>query len=305
VCGVDEDCDGEIEEEIEEGIGDTDCNDRDDCRRPDEAVRVPNDDVAEPNVPESAVGDYLDPDDDGDGLDDGTERAQNHNSSRSNRTSPVAVDWIDPDGDTDQSEVVWQGGRFESTDNQNEDTEPDNASDWVRCWGRAVDSSGTDHAWGGGLCVGTESTDDDEAEASRDRIAALQVRGEEVRAWSEAERTAWRSFQASEVEAQPELKLAGHVIERTLENERIIEMRITDDEPSEDVVVNYQPIEVSYKNELRLFGFIPMEREVQASISADGETTIDYPWYRFLSAAPEHDRINTLLQDTLNLVIGS
>lgn len=238
------------------------------------------------------------PDADGDGFGEPGNRAQNHNSSRSNRTSGVAADGVDPDLGTDQSQIEWRAGRFVT-----EGSATDNGSDWVRSWGRAVDSAGTDHAWGRGVAV-LPQVNSDAAVNARDRISALQVSGEAVRAWSEEERKSWRVYQAAEQPEFPELQLLAHVIEQTQLNERILEMRVGDDNPSDDVVLNYRPIEVRYQTELRLFGFIPLERELDASLSADGVITVEYPWYRFLSTTPEHSRIEQLLQGTRDLLVG-
>lgn len=239
------------------------------------------------------------PDADADGFGEPDNRAQSHNSSRSNRTEGMAADGVDPDVDVDQSEVEWRAGRFVT-----EGSAADNGSDWVVSWGRAVDSTGTNHSWGRGVAV-LPQVNSDAAVNARDRISALQVSGEAVRAWSEEERISWQEYQATEQPEFPELQLLAHVIEQTQLNERILEMRVGDDEPSDDVVLNHQPIQVRYQTELRLFGFIPLERELDASLSSDGVVTVEYPWYRFLSTTPEHSQIEQLLQDTRDLLVGS
>ncbi len=284
----------------------------------DEGVRVPPTDTDGDGVP-----DFRDTDSDGDGIPD---RAGTHNSSRSNETEGRAMgdavgndDEIEEDdddirpaqdynstrsnrrknvfddgSDTDRPEGVMRAGAFIKIDGvEGESTTRAGVDGEVVCWGRAESADGTEYRWGRGLCVALEATERAEAsETARTRIAALQVRGDEVRAWSEEERSAWRVYRAEQATSTREERVAEHVIERTLADERIREVR-TDDEG----------VEMRYRAQLRLLGFIPMEREVAARAEADGEISIDYPWYSFLATKPDRTRIQNFLRDTMDILV--
>ena len=247
------------------------------------------------HVPTDTDGDGMpdlmrDEDSDGDGISDGTERAQNHNSSRSNRTEGIAVDWQDPDDDGDGvPDATMRAGGFMKIGGVEGEANSRVSSGEVICWGRAEDEDGTVYSWGRGLCVAAQVTADAEGVAS-DRIAALQIRGDEVRGWSEAERDAWREYVTTRATTSPEERVAAHAIEQTQANERIEE--ITNDDEN---------INLRYRSQLRLFGFIPMEREVEARVDAAGEVVIDYPWYSVLSRTPDTSTIRELMSSLVNV----
>ncbi|HMA78154.1 MAG TPA: hypothetical protein VKP88_03345 [Candidatus Paceibacterota bacterium] len=284
------------------GVGSDDCDDADDCRRPD-AVQA-------------ATSDSLDPDADGDGISDGSERAQNHNSSRSNRTSPVAVpDEIDSDDDGDgvptanesaasadrAATLVWRDGRFERIDVPNELSANDTTNDWVHCWGKGEDAAGVVQSWGDGLCV--TLPDAATTTVSLDRVPRVNLDGAAVRAWSERERQAWQTFTADRVNPTSFERLSAELIRASQADERIIGMEVAGgDDPEESVSLTYTPVIVRYQAPMNLFGFIPLEREVQAAIDTQGEVMIDYPWYRFLATTPATDTIQSLLQRTRDVL---
>lgn len=256
---------------------------------------------------------------DGDGLDDGAGRAQSHNSSRSNRTEGVANDDMDSDGDgfgdeemepvqdynatrsnkpsravfsdTDadgRPEVSMRGGTFVEVDNEGNETNVragGGAGGHVYCWGRAEDDEGTMYAWGRGICIAGVATEN-ASEQAQNQLAALQVRGDDVRGWSATERAAWQNYRQARATTSPEEELVAAMVEKTQSNERIQE--ITSDDES---------IEMRYRTELRLFGIIPIQRDVAAQASADGAVTVDYPWYRFLSRVPEQATIQSTLNE--------
>lgn len=49
------------------------------------------------------------------------------------------------------------------------------------------------------------------------------------------------------------------------------------------VTMSQQKVSVSYKTQVKLFGFIPVQMPVTASSYGTGETTVVYPWYKFLA----------------------
>jgi hypothetical protein len=240
----------------EKAIEPDDCDDDDSCIHPDRAVQ-----------------------------------AQDYNSSRSNKRGGDW--WHDADGDG-WPEATFRAGAFlkiddvagESTASVDTDTD---SSVW--CWGRAEDENGRVYSWGRGLCVATEATVNAEGVA-RDRIAALQVRGDEVRAWNEEERSAWREYQASHGDDIPEMRLTNHVVERMQENERIREIRTNEEE-----------VEMRYRAEMRLFGVVPIHRDIATRVATDGSVEISYPWYSFIATKPDRASIRSILLDTMDILV--
>jgi hypothetical protein len=124
-------------------------------------------------------------------------------------------------------------------------------------------------------------------------VSTITVAGEEVRSWGDDVQAAWEA--SSQNDAIPELSLMAEMVEQVQADDRIVEITTSNGEPEEDVSINFQPIVVRYQVEMILFGFIPLEREVEASISTDGNTTIDYPWYRVFTSVPQANQIEQIL----------
>ncbi len=286
----------------------------------DEALRIDPVDTDADGVP-----DFRDPDDDGDSI---PAQAGSHNSSRSNETqgrlAPGMIsgdddevedegDDIAPaqdynstrsnrrknvfdDGDGDGwPELTVRGRTVVVSDDGDDDEEVDGtrvrAGDDLYCWGRAEAEDGRGFAWGRGLCVALDE-DVDAGDPEARRIAAVRVRGEEVRAWSEEERSAWRAYRAAHPESGRHEDIADLALERSLSDERIVEMRADD-----------ESVAVTYRDRLMLLGFIPLERTIVARQRLGGEAEIPQPWYRFLATRPHHERIRALLSDTMDILV--
>lgn len=245
------------------------------------------------------------PDDaDGDGYGDTDERA-NYNNSRSNRATVSDPD-SDDDGladgteatraiftDTDadgRPEVSLRGNSFVAVEGSEGAA---TGGGRVKCWSRAEAEDGNVYAWGQGICIAGEAAAG-ASETAQARLAALQVRGDDVRGWSEEQQAAWRTFRESRTTTTPEERLVERMVETTKQNERIQE--ITSDDES---------IGMRYRAEMRLFGFIPMERSVTAQVAADGEVEVDYPWYRFLTRVPEKDVVRDTMSELQTLLQAS
>ena len=274
---------------------------------------------------------------DGDGVDLGEpgNRAQNHNSSRSNRTSGAA--YADPDLDTDQSQVEWQM-RTEQNDEdsideddivfaqdynstrsnrrKNEFFNPDDAEDDesgvatvsaerlativndppnVRCGAIAArtDEEGKLYCWGSGVRAAAigEGDEDGNLATSTRVLRQLSVRGEEIRAWSEQERTEFRRYsEISEGQNTPEATLTA-ITNLVLENDRIRDLEVAGEET-----------QMTYRAEMRLFGVVPIHRDIAARASADGLVKISYPWYRFLARTPDTNTIESVLRTVRNSI---
>ena len=61
--------------------------------------------------------------------------------------------------------------------------------------------------------------------------------------------------------------------------------------------------EVRYRTTMKLFGVLPLERELVARVRSGGEAEVDYPWYRFLSSVPQEEQIRGLLAETRDLLV--
>lgn len=247
------------------------------------AIREGGQTIDAGTVPDTSRSSLGDDDSDGDGLDDGTQRAQDWNATRSNKPSRAIFSDTDADG---RPEVSLRAGGFIKLGGIDGESTAEAADDGeVVCWGQAEGAEGQVYAWGRGLCVAL-SASEGASDTARTRLAALQIRGANVRSWSNEERAAWREYQESKATTSAEERLADKMITQTQANERI--QRIEADE---------NEIAVRYQAKIKLFGLFPIEREIAASTAADGEITIDYPWYRILSQVPEETTIKTLLQE--------
>ncbi len=269
----------------------------------------------------AAAPDYLDPDDDGDGLEqdrrlpireggqtidagtapesarahtstdidsdgrsDDTQRAQDYNSSRSNKYSRAAFSGSDIDK---RPEVSLRTAGYLKIGGVDGDSGSHTAEDGeVVCWGRAEDEDGKVYAWGQGICVALEVTKANASDTAQTRLAALQTRGEDVRGWSEEERAAWQEYRATRATSTREERLVEKMVKATQSNERIQSIEADDSE-----------VVVRHKAKIRLFGIFPIERELTSRATASGEVTTNYPWYRFLSRVPDKSAINNTLKE--------
>lgn len=259
-----------------------------------------------------AATENVDGDSDGDGLDDGTEttrrddedcdddescvrpgeanRAQDYNAARSNKPSRAIFSDTDTDG---RPEVSFRGGAFVNVSNDPPTASAQNDGEGgVYCWGRAEGDAGKIYSWGRGICVASDATAN-ASDTAQERLAALQVRGDDVRAWSDEQRSAWQEFRQTRATSTDEERLIERIVEKTQANERIREISADDEE-----------VGMEYEADMRLFGVIPLQRTVNARATVAGEVTIDYPWYRFLSRVPEQSVIQETLRELQSLQVG-
>ena len=255
----------------------------------------------------------LDSDDDGDGLGDATSitpvtsdaldgettddigRAQNHNSLRSNRTTGVALDdsELDEGGEQDGliEVVALQEIGFVVAANSDSDEGGE-----MYCWGEGGSVSGSS------VCLTTRPAADGETGTSSVSVTSIMVDGDWVRSWGNNEQAAWQVD--SQSDTLPELSLMAEMVKQIQADERIVKIVTSSDDPEETVSLTYQPIIVRYQVEMQLFGFIPLEREVEASISGDGTIAADYPWYRFLTRVPQAGQLEQLLSTLHTKIVG-
>ena len=232
--------------------------------------------------------------------------AQDYNSSRSNKRGEVSDD-ITLD-ETDESDVIRPAKNYNSTrsnrrknsffdptgdDAEEEDEEANvatvsaerlasikNTPPTVRCGSIATraDDTGTLWCWGSGvraIALGEENEDSSLATSSR-VLRHLSVSGNEVRAWSEQEQAEFRQYRQLINERNTPEALLTDITNIVLTNDRVRTLE-----------VNEQETRLTYQARMRLFGLIPMEREVSAKASEVKNVNIDYPWYGFLSRKPD------------------
>ena len=253
--------------------------------------------------------DRVDLDDDGDGV---PTRAGSHNSSRSNETEGRAAgldngDIIDEDDDDIEPAQDYNSTRSNKRENSffdpDDDTEDDesgvatvsaerlaaivNDPPNVRCGAIAAraDGDGQLWCWGSGVraaAIGEENEDGSLATSTR-VLRQLSVRGDEVRAWNEQERGEFARYRKlMQTQNDPEV-LTADIASLVLENDRIRELEVDE-----------QEARLTYRAQLRLFGFIPMEREVTARAAEVDAVAIDYPWYSFLARKPDTPAIENV-----------
>ena len=251
--------------------------------------------------------DVLDPDDDGDGVptriehtttqtdqagtgvgssnedmldedDDVIEPAQDYNSTRSNRRKNEFFDPEDDEVEDDDANVLTvRHDRLLDARNRLRDmrcgsvaARSDDGSLW--CWGQGVRAA----------AVG-DSADDGTVATSSRVLRYLSVRGDDVRSWSERERAEFARYRELMGEENEPEALTADIASLVLGNERV-----------GDLEVNEQETRLTYRAQLRLFGFIPIEREVTARAAALDTIEIDYPWYAIVATTPDTDTINSL-----------
>jgi len=281
-----------------------------------------------------AVCDALDDDCDGDSLSDG-QQAQDYNSVRSNK--PGSVSGGDDDCDDAQREItpgecpkeptaVAPAQDYNSSRSNKPNTSIDDDSDGdglpTEASARATvqgqlfgayvsaDATAGTKALKKGDRLSTaesENASDGKPEFNRfsdikgevrvnedtgtRELASVSVAAQDVRDWSNDDREAFTRLQAAVASNTPE-QASLRIAQQVLNNERIEKIEATQTEAR-----------VNYRAEMRLFGLIPVEREVEGRAQADGTVEIDYPWYRFLSTTPDREEIENQLRMSIEIMM--
>ncbi len=278
--------------------------------------------------------DYLDIDDDGDGIptrieaDRATPYTGEEMTERERVQQSMPTDVVRQDDDEvgNGDEVIEKAKNYNSTrsnrrknvfDDADLDKVPDVARtragfikfDGVDGESRAahtLDDGGSLWCWGRAEgALGTEyrwgrglcialAATEDADDAAKDRISALLVQGDEVRGWSEEEREAWRAYRAERAE---EDDLHEQLMEHIIE-------RVQENERIQEMRADDASVAMEYRTTLRLFGFIPLQRTVTARMDVESaEPKLSLPWYSFLTTKPEKETIRTLVLDTMDILV--
>ena len=220
--------------------------------------------------------------------DDSIEPAQDYNSTRSNRRKNSFFnpeDGVDSDDDGDGIITVHERNILEVRQG---------GPSWRCSVEAATDSEGEVYCWGQGVrAVATGDEDSDGAVNTGTRVLNyLQVRANDVRSWSAEDKEALRSFRESEGGKNTPERAAAVITEKVLDNEKIEEMEVSE-----------KGVRMRYRAEMKLFGLFSITREVDASISENGDVDIDLPWYSFISRKPDNSNIREVLMDTMDILV--
>ena len=220
--------------------------------------------------------------------------AQDYNSSRSNKPNTSIDDDDDDDGDGLPTEAsaraTAQGqlfGAYASADattgtkalkkgDRLSTADPENTSDEKPDFARFSDIKGEVRV--------------DEETGTRE-LSSVAVAAQDLRNWNSDDREAFSRLQAAVASNTPE-QASLRIAQQVLNNERIEKIEATQTEAR-----------VNYRAEMRLFGLIPVEREVEGRAQADGTVEIDYPWYRFLSTTPDREEIENQLRMSIKIMM--
>lgn len=75
--------------------------------------------------------------------------------------------------------------------------------------------------------------------------------------------------------------------------------------PLESVSFNFEKIQVKLKEEVKLFGIIPLQTLASVEIDASEQATVKLPWWSFLAFGVEREEIGTGVVDTLKRVLAA
>jgi hypothetical protein len=225
--------------------------------------------------------------------------AQDYNSSRSNKPNTAAnpFDGLDDDDDGDglpteaRARAAVQGklfGAYVSADattgtkalkkgDRLSTSESENTSDGKPDFARFSDITGEVRI---------------DKETGRRELSSVAVAARNLRDWNSDDREAFDRLQTAVASNTPE-QASLRIAQQVLNNDRIEKIEATQTESR-----------ISYRAQIRLFGLIPVEREVQGRAQADGAVEIDYPWYRFLSTTPDREEIENQLRMSIEIMMA-
>lgn len=142
----------------------------------------------------------------------------------------------------------------------------------------------------GELCDESGDCDDDDDDVRPGEAKGelwIHVSGEEVRGMSaEAKARVQERLSVMGEDTNTANDFGLRVANAALENDTVTEIVTSDTET-----------EVHYTTRLRLFGFIPVSTSAVARANSEGEVSVKYPWYRFLSRVEKDDEMTTLAQN--------
>jgi hypothetical protein len=208
--------------------------------------------------------------------------AQDYNASRSNRPTSVR-----DDSDDQTTPYLWQSFRpVGGVEPEDADSDDDGLSD-----GEESSAPGAARGFVKFNDIKGEVQVDEETGAPR--LSRVAVAARDLRNWTAEDRTAFTAFRQAVASNTPEaasLRITQHML---------------DDDRIEEIEANETESHVRYRANLRLFGFIPVEREVEATAQAGGEVEVDYPWYSFLASKPDTAAIKNIFSLVSETLSGS
>jgi hypothetical protein len=155
---------------------------------------------------------------------------------------------------------------------------------------RATNEDGKVYAWGSGLNVAYRNVEKNEgSETALQTLSRLRVNADEVRGWSDEEKESLKNFLNENKNLNNSEVRAAKIAQMSMENEKI-----------ESIDLDEEKAEVNYRSRMKLFGFIPVEKSVRATMNNEGRVEMNYPWYSFLATRPDDDQITNTLSAIFN-----
>lgn len=218
---------------------------------------------------------------------------EDYNSSRSNKPSTEAD--LEGESEVDEDYNTPRSNRSQADDDSDgdgiDDGEDDEPGENMRLMQRATNEDGKVYSWGSGLNVAYRNVEENEgSETALQTLSRLRVNGEEVRGWSDEEKQSLRSFVNENENSNSSDVRAAKIAQMSMENEKI-----------GSIDLDEERAEVSYRSRMKLFGFIPVERDVRATMSNQGEVEVNYPWYSFLTSRPDDENMRETLSAIFSL----
>ena len=80
--------------------------------------------------------------------------------------------------------------------------------------------------------------------------------------------------------------------------------QIAADENVSEVKASANNVSVTYEQQAKLFGFIPVTVDVTATVRADGSVDVRYPWYAFLMVTNE-SALETVIENRVEAIVSA
>lgn len=78
-----------------------------------------------------------------------------------------------------------------------------------------------------------------------------------------------------------------------------------EDVPTEEVSLNSGKIKTTHKQEVKLFGIIPVEATAEVEVDAQENVTVKFPWWAFLATGKNKDALGDTIFSTLDRLLGN
>lgn len=146
---------------------------------------------------------------------------------------------------------------------------------------------------------------DANVDVSADADASVSNDGE-VTAGSEGQASAGATFRLMRGDAAVESSSANTISASSVSTESDVEAyaasTLRTNDALESVDVTGENVSVSFKEQVRLFGFIPMDMTSRIEVASDGTVRIERPWYSFLTAGASTEVTSAIEANVRNAI---